>query len=184
MTASPGVYAILCSCKERLCQESTLRGLRREVRFIMSPPGKRRHNELNAAPPPETPRRTGKPGETNNRDVVHSGESFCIRGEICFLGEPRGTTRLSLPLKGEGYSVRGRTFNSPRSDAVGQPLPPGWTLSDIHAAGKMHNHRSEMNFKPSKTALALFKVLKIQFTICATHTKLCEMPKQGLLFRF
>ena len=31
------VYAILCSCKEWLCQESTLRGFRREVRFIMSP---------------------------------------------------------------------------------------------------------------------------------------------------
>ena len=134
--------------------------------------------------PPETPRRTGKPGETTDRENVHSGESFCIRGKTCFLGEPRGTTRLSLPLGGEGYSVRGRTFNSPRSDAVGQPLPPGWTLSDIHAAGKMHNHRPEMNFKPSKTALALFKVLKIRFTICATHTKLCEMPKQGLLFRF
>ena len=25
------VYAILCSCKEGLCQESTLRGFRREV---------------------------------------------------------------------------------------------------------------------------------------------------------
>ena len=90
----------------------------------------------------------------------------------------------SQPSKGKPRIVRGRTFNSPRSDAVGQPLPPGWTLSDIYAAGKMHNHRPEMNFKPSKTALALFKVLKIQFTICATHTKLCEMPKQGLLFRF
>ena len=110
-TASPGVYAILCSCKERLCQESTLRGLRREVRFIMSPPGKRRHNELNAAPPPEPPRRTGKPGETNNRDVVHSGESFRIRGKTCLLGEPRGTTRLSLPLEGKvpGSSACGTT---------------------------------------------------------------------------
>ena len=76
-------------------------GFRREVRFIMSPPGKRRHNELNAAPPPETPRRTGKLGETNNRDVVHSGESFGIRGKTCLLGEPRGTTRLSLPLEGK-----------------------------------------------------------------------------------
>ena len=36
-------------------KERPLRGFRREVRFIMSPPGKRRHNELNAAPPPETP---------------------------------------------------------------------------------------------------------------------------------
>ena len=97
---------------------------------------------------------------------------------------PQAELPDSFPSKGKPRIVRGRTFNSPRSDDVGQPLPPGWTLSDIHAAGKMHNHRSEMNFKPSKTALALFKVLKIQFTICATHTKLCEMPKQGLLFRF
>ena len=48
------------------------------MRFIMSPPGKRRHNELNAAPPPETPRRTGKPGEASDRGGVQSGESFCI----------------------------------------------------------------------------------------------------------
>ena len=71
-------------------KERPLRGLRREVRFIMSPPGKRRHNELNAAPPPETPRGTGKPGETNNRDVVHSGESFRVRGKTCLFCEPRG----------------------------------------------------------------------------------------------
>ena len=45
VTASPGVYAILCSCKgtqaesayAESAQESTLRGFRREVRFIMSP---------------------------------------------------------------------------------------------------------------------------------------------------
>ena len=66
----------------------------------MSPPGKRRHNELNAAPPPETPQGTGKPGETNNRDVVHSGESFRIRGKTCLLGEPRGTIpTLASPLR-------------------------------------------------------------------------------------
>ena len=92
------VYAILCSCKEWLCQESTLRGFRREVRFIMSPPGKRRHNELNAAPPPETPRGTGKPGATTHRDNVHSGKSFRIRGKRRLLGEPRGTIPLWLPL--------------------------------------------------------------------------------------
>ena len=98
--------------KKKREKERPLRGLRREVRFIMSPPGKRRHNELNAAPPPETPRGTGKPGELNNRDVVHSGKSFGIRGKTCLFGEPRGTIPLWLPLRGEGYSVRGRTFNN------------------------------------------------------------------------
>ena len=68
--------------KKKREKERPLRGLRREARFIMSPPGKRRHNELNAAPPPETPRRTGKPGEPNNRDVVHSGESFRVRAKL------------------------------------------------------------------------------------------------------
>ena len=88
-------------------KERPLRGLRREVRFIMSPPGKRRHNELNAAPPPETPRRTGKPGAVSDRDGVHSGESFGIRGK---------SRSFSLPLEGKPRIVRGRTFNSPRSD--------------------------------------------------------------------
>ena len=40
----------------------------------MSPPGKRRHNELNAAPPPETPQGTGKPGAVSDRDGVKSGK--------------------------------------------------------------------------------------------------------------
>ena len=62
-------------------KERPLRGFRREVRFIVSPPGKRRHNELNAAPPPETPRETGKPGATPDRDNAHSGESFCVRAK-------------------------------------------------------------------------------------------------------
>ena len=61
------------------------------MRFIMSPPGKRRHNELNAAPPPETPRGTGKPGAVSDRDVMYSGESFRILGKTCLFGDPRGT---------------------------------------------------------------------------------------------
>ena len=103
VTASPGVYAILCSCKERLCQESTLRGLRREVRFIMSPPGKRRHNELNAAPPPETPGETGKPGAAADRDVVHSGKSFCIRTKSVSLRTVRYDPDFGFPSKGKAY---------------------------------------------------------------------------------
>ena len=90
-TASPEVYAILCSCKERLCQESTLRGFRREVRFIMSPPGKRRHNELNAAPPPETPGGTGATGSGSDRNGVHSGKCFGIRAKA---------VRSAFPLRG------------------------------------------------------------------------------------
>ena len=85
-------------------KERPLRGLRREVRFIMSPPGKRRHNELNAAPPPETPRGTGKPGAASDRDVVHSGESFRIRGKSRLCCVPRGTIPPryhSLPLEGK-----------------------------------------------------------------------------------
>ena len=52
-------------------------------------------------------------GATTHRDIVHSEESFRIRGKICLLDEPRGTTRLSLPLRGEAKeNVRGRTFNN------------------------------------------------------------------------
>ena len=99
MTASPGVYAILCSCKERLCQENTLRGLRREVRFIMSPPGKRRHNELNAAPPPETPRGTGKPGAVTDSDEMHSGESFRVRGKSRQFASRAARPDLAFPSR-------------------------------------------------------------------------------------
>ena len=69
------------------------------MRFIMSPPGKRRHNELNAAPPPETPRGTGKTGETNNRDVVQSGESFCVRAKAVCQLPARHDPNLGFPLR-------------------------------------------------------------------------------------
>ncbi len=78
------------------------------MRFIMSPPGKRRHNELNAAPPPETPRRTGRVGETNNRDVVHSGENFRIRAKA-LVCKPRGTIP-PLPSP-RGLRSRGAAMN-------------------------------------------------------------------------
>ena len=100
MTASPGVYAILCSCKgtqaesayAESAQESTLRGFRREVRFIMSPPGKRRHNELNAAPPPENPQGTGATDGGSDGDGVHSGKCFGIRAKA---------VRSAFPFEGK-----------------------------------------------------------------------------------
>ena len=111
MTASPGVYAILCSCKgtqaesayAESAQESTLRGLRREVRFIMSPPGKRRHNELNAAPPTETPRGTGKPGAAATEMLCTAEKVSVFGAKTCLLSEPRGTIPLWLPLKWKAY---------------------------------------------------------------------------------
>ena len=87
-------------------KERPLRGFRREVRFIMSPPGKRRHNELNAAPPPETPRRTGKPGAASDRGGVQSGESFRVRVKKCLLGEPHGTIS-TLPSPPRGRCPKG-----------------------------------------------------------------------------
>ena len=81
MTASPEVYAILCSCKERLCQESTLRGLRREVRFIMSPPGKRRHNELNAAHAPRDPPENGQAGSVSRQRQRSQRRKFPYSGK-------------------------------------------------------------------------------------------------------
>ena len=51
--------------------------------------------------PPETPRGTGKPGETNNRDVVQSGESFCIRAKAVRSAFRAARFRLCLPLEGK-----------------------------------------------------------------------------------
>ena len=100
-TASPEVYAILCSCKERLCQESTLRGLRREVRFIMSPPVKRRHNELNAAPPPENPGERAR-RERQVTEVGCRAEKASVFGaKVVCVAPPRGTiTTLPSPPRG------------------------------------------------------------------------------------
>ena len=50
--------------------------------------------------PPETPRGTGKPGAVTDRDGVHSGESFRIRGKTCSFGEPqRHDPNLGFPLR-------------------------------------------------------------------------------------
>ena len=87
-------------------KERPLRGLRREVRFIMSPPGKRRHNELNAAPPPETPRVTGKPGATTDSDEIHNGESFCIRGKSRLSSIRAARFLFGFPLRGSSARSR------------------------------------------------------------------------------
>ncbi len=47
---------------------------------------------------------------------MHSGESFRIRGKRRLFASRAARPQPWLPLGGEGYSVRGRTFNSLRSD--------------------------------------------------------------------
>ena len=69
-------------------KERPLRGLRREVRFIMSPPGKRRHNELNAAPPPETP------GERASR-VRQTTEMLCTAEKVSVFGQKNVCSRAA-----------------------------------------------------------------------------------------
>ena len=80
-------------------KERPLRGLRREVRFIMSPPGKRRHNELNAAPPPETPG-NGCDRWRQRQRCCAQRRTFLHSGQKTFVSCPRGTIPLWLPLEG------------------------------------------------------------------------------------
>ena len=62
------------------------------------------------------------PGERASRErqtteMLCTAEKVSAFGQKMFVREPRGTIRLSLPLRGEAKeSVRGRVFNSPRSD--------------------------------------------------------------------
>ena len=98
--------------KKKREKERPLRGLRREVRFIMSPPGKRRHNELNAAPPPETPKERAS-RERQPTEILYTAEKVSVFGAKRVCSASRAARfRLCLPLGGEGYSVRGRTFNN------------------------------------------------------------------------
>ena len=115
----------------------------------MSPLGKRRHNELNAAPPPENPRGTGKTGETNNRDVVHSGESFRIRGKRRLFGKPRGMIpTLASP---RGLRSRGAAMN--RS--------PGETENRSSACGTVFKAKNvALCLKDAPLALHLIRWLR------------------------
>ena len=101
MTASPGVYAILCSCKERLCQESTLRGLRREV----SPDLLRRTEMKSKAgaqcgSAPRDPPRNGQAGRGSRRRQRTQRKKFLYSRRKVLVCKPRGTIpTLPSPLR-------------------------------------------------------------------------------------
>ena len=63
---------------------------RSEIHYVTAGSGGDIMNSMRLRP--RAPPGTGKPGAVANRDNVHSGESFCIRGKKMFVREPRGTT--------------------------------------------------------------------------------------------
>ena len=71
---------------------------------------------------PRDPPENGQAGRDEQQRCCAQRKKFPYSGKSRSFVEQRGTTRLSLPLKGEGYSVRGRTFNNLNSDAVIKPL--------------------------------------------------------------
>ena len=74
-------------------KERPLRGFRREVSpDLLRRTEMKRKAGAQCGSAPRDPRGTGKPGATTHRDIVHSRESFRIRGKTCLLGEPHGTT--------------------------------------------------------------------------------------------
>ena len=83
-TASPEVYAILCSCKERLCQESTLRGLRREVSPVLL-----RRTEMKSkagaqcGSAPRDPPENGQAGRAKQQRCCAQRRKFLCSGEKC-----------------------------------------------------------------------------------------------------
>ena len=86
VTASPPITSFSFSEKEKEGKRKTAQGTapRSEPRFA---PANRDEIKSRGSMRlrPRDPRRTGKPGETNNRDVVHSGESFCVRAKSVSL---------------------------------------------------------------------------------------------------
>ena len=95
----------------------------------MSPPGKRRHNELNAAPPPENPRGTGKPGAVTDRGEVHSGESFRVRVKAVRQLPARHDFAFGFPSEGKpkwmfaAERLTVRALTCPRCAACTDPSP-------------------------------------------------------------
>ena len=99
--ASHGVYAILCSCKERLCQESTLRGLRREV----SPDLLRRTEMKSKAgaqcgSAPRDPSENGQAGRAKQQRYCAERRKFLYSGKKCLFASRAARSDLAFPSRG------------------------------------------------------------------------------------
>ena len=101
MTASPEIYAILCLCKERLCQESTLRGLRREVS-----PDLLRRTEIKlksgaqCGSAPRDPPENGQAGRDKQQRCCAQRKKFPYSGQNLFARRAaRHDSSLASPLR-------------------------------------------------------------------------------------
>ena len=78
----------------------------------MSPPGKRRHNELNAAPPPETPGERAS-RERQPTEMGYTAEKVSVFGAKPVCSASRAVrSDLAFPSEGKPRIIRGRTFNN------------------------------------------------------------------------
>ena len=100
-TASPPITSFSFSEKEKEGKRKTAQGTAPQREFILSSLSRDENMNSRRLRPPRPPRRTGKPGETNNRDVVHSGESFRIRGKTCLSAIRTARFQPWLPLEGK-----------------------------------------------------------------------------------
>ena len=93
--------------KEKLRKRKTAQGVppRSEIHYVTAGSGGDIMNSMRLRP--RAPPGTGKPGAVANRDNVHSGERFGIRGTRRLFGKPRGTIP-TLPSPTRGRCRRSR----------------------------------------------------------------------------
>ena len=100
VTASSSITSFSFSEKEKEGKRKTAQGVppRSEPRFAPADRDEIKSQGSMRLRPPRPPRGTGKTGETNNRDIVQSGESFCVRAKAVRSAFPwRGRWRRMPP---------------------------------------------------------------------------------------
>ena len=90
-----------------ICARKHAQGVppRSEIHYVTAGSGGDIMNSMRLRP--RAPPGTGKPGAVANRDNVHSGERFGIRGKRRLFGKPRGTIP-TLPSPTRGRCRRSR----------------------------------------------------------------------------
>ena len=98
----------------------------------MSPPGKRRHNELNAAPPPETPPGNGQAGRAKTQRFCAQRRKFLYSGKSRSFSPQRGSQGK---FAAECLTVRALTCPRCAACIESFPLIPHAVVVSLPAAG-------------------------------------------------